>query len=296
MRTFLIAAFFLLTLCPFLRAVDEPIRHPVIFFQYGNGCPNILYELDAQGQVVWKFTPPSLAVMLQMLPNGNVLFGYGGKPTGVMEINRKGETVWNYVSKCPQVLGCEREPDGNTLVAEQGPCQAVEVNPKGEMVHITPLQTNEIPFHRQVRNVHKLKNGHILACHEADGAVREYEPDGKVVWEYKNVENCGEALRLENGNTLVAGATSKRILEVAPDGKIAWQFTSDDAPDLNITWISSLQILDNGDILAGNFIRGAEGHGAHAFEVTRDKKVVWKFTDTEHYKSLTTIRAVDQKK
>src|SRR5207253_618363 len=106
-------------------------------------------------------------------------------------------------SKCPQVLGCERLRDGNTLVAEQGPCQVVEVNPQGEVVHTTKLVTTEEPFHRQVRNVHQLANGHILAAHEGEGAVREYGADGKVLWEYKGVENTGEALRLESGNTLI---------------------------------------------------------------------------------------------
>ena len=32
-------------------------------------------------------------------------------------------------------------------------------------------------------------------------------------------------------------------------------------------------------ILVGTFLRGQEGKGAHAFEVTRDKKVVWKYDD-----------------
>jgi hypothetical protein len=47
---------------------------------------------------------------LSFLPNGNLLYAYGGKPTGVREVTRKGEEVWNYVSQCPQVLGCERMP------------------------------------------------------------------------------------------------------------------------------------------------------------------------------------------
>ncbi|MCY2964533.1 MAG: hypothetical protein NT069_13015, partial [Planctomycetota bacterium] len=110
----------------------------LMFFEYGKG-PNRLLELDAAGKIVWEHKPPSIAVIFQVLPNGNVLYAYGGKPTGVCEVTREGEEVWNYVSKCPQVLGCERLANGNTLVAEQGPCQAVEVSPKGEVVHITPL-------------------------------------------------------------------------------------------------------------------------------------------------------------
>lgn len=273
-------------------AADSPIRHRLLFFEYGQG-PNRLLELDESGKVIWEHKPPSIAVIFEVLPNGHVLYAYGGKPTGVREITRQGEEVWNYVSQCPQVLGCRRLANGNTLVAEQGPCQAVEVNPKGEIVHVTPLKTSQESYHLQVRNVHQLANGNILAAHEGEGAVREVDPNGKVVWEYVGVENAGDAQRLPNGNTLIACGTQKRVIEVTRDKKIAWQFTAADAPELNLTWVSSIQQLPNGPLLVGNFLRGQEGKGAHAFEVTRDKRVVWKWEDHKLLKSLTTVRAVD---
>jgi outer membrane protein assembly factor BamB len=272
------------------HAADAPPRHRLMFFEYGN-TSNRFVELDADGKIVREFKPPSIAVIFQVLANGNIVYAFGGNPTGVIEVNPKGETVWKYISKCPQVLGCERLENGNTLVGEQGPCQVVEVNPKGEVVHTTKLTTTEEHFHRQLRNFHKLDNGHILAAHEGDGAIREYDADGKVVWEYKGVENTGGAIRLANGNTLIAGATQKRLIEVTPAGKVVWEFKASDAPELNLTWVSSIQVLKNGNYLVGNFLRGQEGRGAHAFEVTRDKKVVWTFSDHEHFKSLTTVRA-----
>ena len=273
-------------------AAESRVQHRLLLFEYGKG-PNRLIELDASGQVVWEHKPPSIAVLFQVLSNGNVLYAYGGKPTGVREVTRKGEEMWNYVSKCPQVLGCERLPNGNTLVAEQGPCQAVEVSSKGEVVRITPLRTRHESYHLQVRNIHKLPNGNILAAHEGEGAVREVDVDGKVVWEYTGVENAGDAQRLPNGNTLISCGTQKRVIEVTPDKKIAWQFTAADAPDLNITWVSSIQPLPNGNLVVGNFLRGQEGKGAHAFEVTRDKKVVWKWADHSFIKSLTTVRVLE---
>jgi hypothetical protein len=273
-------------------AAESTIQHRLMLFEYGKG-PNRLLELDANGKVVWEHKPPSLAVIFSILPNGNVLYAYGGKPTGVREVTRKGEEVWNYVSKCPQVLGCERLANGNTLVGEQGPCQAVEVNPQGEVVHVTPLKTSHEGYHLQVRNIHKLPNGNILAAHEGEGAVREVDPDGKVVWEYTGVENAGDAQRLPNGNTLISCGTQKRVLEVTREKKVAWEFSAKDAPELNITWVSSIQPLPNGHLLVGNFLRGQEGKGAHAFEVTRDKKVIWKWDDHTVIKSLTTVRALD---
>lgn len=275
-----------------VAAADSTVRHRLLFFEYGKG-PNRLLELDSGGKVIWEHKPPSIAVIFEVLPNGNVLYAYGGKPTGVREVTRKGEEVWNYVSQCPQVLGCQRLANGNTLVAEQGPCRAVEVNQKGEVVRATPLKTSHESYHLQVRNVHKLANGNILAAHEGEGAVREVDVDGNVVWEYTGVENTGDAQRLKNGNTLISCGTQRRVIEVTPDKKIAWQLNAADAPELNITWVSSIQQLPNGHLLIGNFLRGQEGKGAHAFEVSRDKKVVWKWDDHSFITSLTTVRALD---
>ena len=271
----------------------DPVQHRIMFAEYGKG-PNRLVELDTAGKVVWEHKFPSIAVLFQVLPEGRVLYGYGGKPTGVREIDRKEKTVWDYESKCPQVLGCERLPNGNTLVAEQGPCSAVEVDKDGKVVRTTPLTTTEKGYHLQVRNVHKLANGNILAAHEGEGAIREVDPDGKLVWEYTKVENAGEALRLKSGNTLIACATQKRLIEVTPKGEVVWEFGAKDAPELNITWVSSLQILKNGNYVVGNFLRGQEGKGAHAFEVTKEKKVIWTFADHKLAASITTVRVLDE--
>lgn len=271
---------------------DPAIRHPLLFAEYGKG-PNRLVEVDEAGRVTWEHRFASIAVIFQILPSGNVLYAYGGKPTGVQEIDREHRVVWNYESASPQVLGCRRLRNGNTLVAEQGPCRVLEVDPRGKVVRQTPLLTSEPGYHLQVRNIHWLPNGHLLAAHEGEGAVREVDADGKLVWEYTGVENAGEALRLKNGNTLIACGTQERVIEVTTDKRIVWEFRAADAPELNLTWISSLQVLKNGHCLIGNFLRGQEGKGVHAFEVTREKKVVWTYADHTLVPSLTTVRALD---
>ena len=187
-------------------------RHHFMFMQYSPG--NRLVELAADGTLLWEHPIPSLAVMFEVLKNGNVIYAYGGNPTGVQEVDRQHHVVWNYVAQCEQVLGFSLLPNGNVLLGEEGPCQAVEVNRKGEVVHTTPLTTNEKPAHRQCRSLHKLHNGNILSCHEADATVREVDPTGKVVWEYPHVENVFEAVRLKNGNTLI-GASALSAAETA---------------------------------------------------------------------------------
>ena len=287
----LVLALCLVCLGTSTAAAAEPVKHRIIFAEYGKG-PNRFVELDAEGKVVWEHKPPSISVIFQVLPDGHLLYGYGGKPTGVQEVDRDHKIVWNYESKCPQVLGCERLANGHTLVAEQGPCQVVEVDAKGKVVRTTPLTTTEAGYHLQVRNVHKLANGNLLAGHEGEGAVREVDEAGKLVWEHKKVENAGDALRLANGNTLISCGTQKRAIEVTPKGEIIWEFGPKDAPELNLTWVSSIQVLKNGHYVIGNFLRGQEGKGVHAFEVTHDKKIVWTFADHQLAQSITTVRVL----
>jgi hypothetical protein len=99
---------------------------------------------------------------------------------------------------------------------------------------------------------------------------------------------------LKNGNTLISCGTQKRVIEVTPEGKVVWEFGAQDAREVNFTWASSIQQLKNGNLLIGNFLRGQEGHGAHAFEVTRDKQVVWRYSDHSLIKSLTTVRLLEE--
>lgn len=276
-----------------LAGESRPGRR-LLIAQYQGPGGNRLVELGPDGKIAWEHKVPGLCVIFQRLPDGHVVYAYGGKPTGVQEVDRDHRVVWNYVSTSPQVLSCERLPNGNTLVGEQGPCQAVEVSPAGEVVSTVKLPTTERPFHQQLRNVHRLANGHLLAAIEAEGAAREVDADGKVVWEHPGLANVFEALRLENGNTLIAGGTQKRVVEVSPDGKVAWELTAKDVPEVNLTWVTSLQVLKNGNFLIGNFLHGQEGKGAHAFEVTREKKVVWSLADHELMKSATMVRAIDE--
>jgi outer membrane protein assembly factor BamB len=273
-------------------APPEMKRHHFMFMQYSPG--NRIVELSEDGRILWEHPMPGLAIMFELLKNGDVIYAYGGNPTGVQEVDRQHHVVWNYTAQCEQVLGFSRLPNGDVLVGEQGPCRAVEVNRKGEEVHVTPLTTFEKPAHRQLRSIHRLRNGNILTCHEADATVREVTPDGKVVWEYPHVDNVFEAIRLKNGNTLIGCGTQARIIEVTHDGRIVWEFGAKDAPELGLNWITGIQILKNGNLVVANFLRGKEGMGVHAFEVTRDKHVVWTFADHQMATLVTMAHVLDE--
>jgi hypothetical protein len=139
----------------------------------------------------------------------------------------------------------------------------------------------------------KLDNGHYLVCHEADGAVREYDAAGKVVWEYRldlggrprspghGPEGHGTevfgAIRLPNGNTLIAGGNNNRVLEVNPAGAVVWSIGHDELPGIRLAWVTTLHRLPNGNTIIGNCHAGPAN--PQLVEVTPDKRVVWRFRD-----------------
>lgn len=279
-----------------VSADQSAVKHRVMICEYGSAARRLI-EIAPDGSVTWEHKFPSLAVVFRMLGEDQLVFADGGVPTGIQVIDKDHKVVFDYRSKCEQILGCDVLPNGNFLIAEQGPCQAVEITPKGEVISTVKLHTTEKAAHRQLRCLHRVANGHLLAAHEAEGVVREYDAAGQIVWEFPGIPNVFEAIRLANGNTLIGCGTDKRIIEVTPDKKIVWELTAADVPELNLTWMTSLQVLKNGNIVAANFLRGQEGKGAHAFEVTHDKakKIVWKFDDHKLVRSITMVRVLDDK-
>src|SRR5204862_2956385 len=127
---------------------------------------------------------------------------------------------------------------GLTMISESGNRRIIEVDRDGKIVKEIPLVVEHPSSHSDTRLVRKLENGHYLVAHEADGAVREYDDTGKVVWSYKldlagrpasgghGPEGHGtsvySAYRLPSGNTLIGCGNGNRVIEVNPEGKVVW--------------------------------------------------------------------------
>ena len=94
----------------------------------------------------------------------------------------------------------------------------------GKIVHEIPLTVDKPSAGSDTRLVRSVPGGGYLVAHEADGKVREYDRQGKVVWTYELVlngkpaspgttghgVNVFSAKRLPNGNTLVGGGNNNR--------------------------------------------------------------------------------------
>ena len=58
---------------------------------------------------------------------------------------------------------------------------------------------------------------------------------------------------------------------------LVWKIDHDELPGIRLFWVTTLQLLPNGNLVVGNCHAGPDN--PQLFEVTRDKKVVWTFKD-----------------
>ncbi len=268
--------------------------------------------VGADGKVEWEVECKHNSHDIALLPNGNILFNSGG--AAVTEMTPKKEIVWKYEAKATpankagrvEVHAFQRLVDGNTMIAESGNKRIVEVDKDGKIVKEIALTVSKSDPHRDTRMVRKLDTGNYLVCHEGEGCVREYDDKGKVVWEYKldlnnrprsgghGPEGHGTevfgALRLKNGNTLIAGGNNNRVLEVEKEGKIVWSIDQKELPGITLAWVTTLQVLPNGNIIFGNCHAGPEN--PQLIEVTREKKVVWTFKNFQTFGNSTAVAQV----
>jgi hypothetical protein len=264
--------------------------------------------VNAKGEVEWEYPCKFTSHDIYLLPSGNFLLHTG--PATIVEVTPEKKEVWRYEAKPKagyngkvEIHAFQPLPDGLLMVAESGNKRIVEINRDGKVVKEIALTVDHPSSHSDTRLVRKLDNGHYLVAHESDGAVREYDGDGKVVWTYKldlagrpaspghGVEGHGtsvySAYRLKNGNTLIGGGNNNRVLEVNPEGKVVWSIDQKELPGITLAWVTMLEVLPSGNILIGNCHAGPDN--PQLIEVTHDKekKVVWTLKDHKTFNDST---------
>ncbi|MFT5498462.1 MAG: hypothetical protein ACI9TH_003876, partial [Kiritimatiellia bacterium] len=121
---------------------------------------------------------------------------------------------------------------------------------------------------------------------------------GKVVWEYDvplfdkqakgghGPEGFGDkvfgAVRLDNGNTLIATGNGHSVIEVTPDQKVVWSVTQNELPGITLAWVTTLEVLPNGNIVIGNCHAGP-GQPLLVEVEPKTKKVVWTFDQFDRF-------------
>ena len=280
------------------RAADEDIQHSFLAVGKANGAVIV----DESGQVVWHMDLPCSDGWV--LPNGNVLLAmYGTKDFphgGVVEVERKSKKiVFQYQGTQSEISTVQKLPNDHYLITELGDSpQAVVVNLQGEVTHVTPLACQKENHHMQTRMLRVLPNGNYLAPHLLDFAVKEYDPNsGEVLRSFATDDRGREtrdwpftAIRLADGNTLISCTNGNRIIEVDADGKIVWSVSNEDVGETLFSDPCGAQRLPNGNTVITSY--HATGDQVKLFEITRDKKVVWRYSGMQagfhHFQVLTT--------
>ena len=163
----------------------------------------------------------------------------------------------------------------------------LEVDREGKIVVEVPIQAQTKDHHLQTRMTRKLANGNYLVPQLLDKVVREYTPEGKIVWEAKTPETPKEcwpftAIRLENGNTLSTCTHGLTVVEFDKDAKIVWQLTNADLPKPMLVDPCGAQRLPNGNTVITSYGQGKPGE-IKLLEVTPEKKVVWTYRDDKKH-------------
>ncbi len=277
---------------------NEEIRHAFL----GVGKANRTVIVGEDGKVQWKLDMPASDGWV--LPNGNVLLAlYGTKEFpkgGVIEVERDTKRiVFQYQGQQSEISTVQPLPGGAFLVAELGEKpRALIIDRQGEVVSETPLQCQTSNHHMQTRMLRLLPNGNYIAPHLLDFQVKEYEPKtGKVVRTFATDDRGKDkhdwpftAIRLNDGNTLIACTNGNRIIEVDAKGNIVWSVTNEDLGEDLLDDACGAQRLPNGNTVISSY--HATGDSVKLFEVTRDKKVVWRYSGMpagfHHFQILTT--------
>ena len=230
--------------------------------------------LSPQGDVTWEHKAGNIHEAW-MLPNGNVMFADGN----ITEVTRDHKVVFEYkpeIQKGGGAYACQRLENGNTMVGENASGRVVEVDKDGKVIFSLTTKDVETGSHHNLRMVRKLANGNYLVCHSGKNCVIEYKPDGSVVWEKKTKALAFAAVRLPNGNTLVSSLS--QITEYDKDGHEVWEFKSTDIPGVKIQNMTGMHVLPNGNMVVGCYSAYTkEGEGTGMFEITRDKRLVWRY-------------------
>ena len=286
------------TLCGSVVNAEDAIRHSFL----GCGKANRAVIVGEDGKVEWKYDKPASDGWV--LANGNVLLALYPTPGfpkgGVVEVDRATKkTVFEYQGQQKEISTALQLSDDRFLVAELGPePRAIVIDRSGKILQKMPFQCQKGNAHMQTRMLRVLPNGNYIAPHLLDFAVKEYEPStGKVVRAFQT-DDRGRAkrdwpftaIRLKDGNTLIGCTNGNRIIEVDGSGKIVWSVTNADIGENLFDDACGVQRLPNGNTVVTSY--HARGDRVKLFEVTRDKKVVWRYSGMNagfhHFQILTT--------
>ena len=291
MRSFIFVLIIALTTCSAGWAQESYMQGRA--FALGDYSGNKMCVVNADGTIRLK----QRAIHcndLWLLPEGHILFSTG---FGAKEIDAQGNVCFEYKS-LSEIYAVERLKDGNTFIGECSTGKLLTVSPKGEILKsVSILPEGKKGNHAFMRNARVLENGNYLVTLYNEKRVAEYDGNGTEVWTCSVPAVIHSAARLPNGNTLVACGDKGTpcIQEITPNKTVVWELSNKDLEGDPLKFLCGFQLLPNGNLVISNWVgHGFFGKAPHLLEVTRDKKVVWKFEDHANFSAVATIQVIDE--
>jgi hypothetical protein len=188
-----------------------------------------VYRLSPGGEVLFETKGGGYPCSLQLLDAGHMLVaGWDDDVAGfVREFAPSGEIVWR-LEDLHWPWKAERQPDGNTLVADAGRRRVFEVtSDRSEVWAVDDLGPATPTLFDDLGPVYvqRLLDGHTLVSIRGESRVVELDRSGNVVWQVGPpvLSKPCSAVRLDGGNTLVADQDHFRVVEVTSERRVAWE-------------------------------------------------------------------------
>ena len=264
-----------------------------------------LSKVDKLGKIIWEHSPEGKVWDFVITDDNKLIYPIitDKQEVRCIDFQKNVKWSWHYASEFKEIINITKH-QSQLIVSGQKPPQAILMKLDGTIQKKLPIPAKYKHHHGQLGNVYAVGNNHYLAQLWGEGTALEIDEKGKEVWRYQ-VPKTGkgrypagtvqDVLRLDNGNTLLACGTQARLLEVDRSGKIVWEFDGSDYPELNFTNACNLQKLKDGSILITNFLRGNTDRGAHAFILSKEKKIMWTFTDHKNFTATSHVWAIEKK-
>ena len=263
--------------------------------------------IEADGEPRWTY--PAATRDGYVLDDGTVILTLSKSKQyrggAVVSIAPDGQETLIWRGTQSEVNSAQPTAEGTFVITEAGSNpRLLEVSPSGEVILKFPLACQKENHHMQTRMARKLSDGTYLAPHLLDFAVFQYDREGKVRakldttvpddTEHKIHTWPFTAIRHGNDRTLVCCTHGNRVVDFDANGNIVWTLSNDDLPGNWLQDPCGAQVLPNGNIVITSYAAGrADRHAPKLFEVTREKRVVWTYTDGQkagihHFQILTT--------
>jgi len=132
----------------------------------------------------------------------------------------------------------------------------------------------------------KTPQGTYLISYRDKKKILELNASGEIIWQYALQENDRPftAIRLANGRTLLPCITSNRIIEISPSGNITWELNTKNDLGFQILYPVGVHVRKNGNLVVINsdyHHKKGMNNDVQAFEINREKKVLWTLTKAD---------------